>query len=274
MIPPQEARSTDPLRAVTAAAGEHRIAHIDGLRAVAVIAVVGFHAGLPGFGGGFVGVDVFFVISGYLIINHIVDELRAGRFSPMRFYARRALRLLPPLLLVIAASTVLAAAILVSPGEWEWFTLSAVAAALFASNVYFLLKQGYFDLDIYEKPLLHTWSLAVEEQFYLVVPVLIVGCFFVASRWRRDPIRVLVVVAVVVLVASLAGSIAYTVPTGRNQAFYLMHWRAWEFAAGGLVGLLGRAERNAVPWGIAASPAWRCWLPATCWRQRAIRSPA
>jgi peptidoglycan/LPS O-acetylase OafA/YrhL len=153
-----------------AAAGVNRVAHIDGLRAIAVVAVVAFHANVPFVTGGFIGVDVFFVISGYLIVNHIVQELAAGKFSFAQFYARRAIRLFPPLFVTIAVTAVAAAFILVSPGEWQWFTLSAVTASLFSSNFYFLSKQGYFDTDAYEKPLLHTWSLSVEEQFYLIVP--------------------------------------------------------------------------------------------------------
>jgi peptidoglycan/LPS O-acetylase OafA/YrhL len=218
-------------------ASARRIAHIDGLRAIAVIAVVGYHAGIPGFDGGFVGVDVFFAISGYLIINHIVEGLRDGSFSLMQFYARRAVRLLPPLLVVLLASTVLAAILLVSPYEWEWFTLSAVTASLSVSNFYFLIKQGYFDIDAWAKPLLHTWSLGVEEQFYLAVPLLLMACFALAARFRSLPWqRMLAVAAAVIFLLSLAGSILQTPVDGRNSGFYLPHWRAWEFVIGGLVG--------------------------------------
>lgn len=219
-------------------AARSRVAHIDGLRAIAVLAVVAYHAGVPGVSGGFVGVDVFFVISGYLIINHIVQELGAGKFSFAQFYARRALRLFPPLFVTIAVTTVAAAVILVSPYEWEWFALSAFTASLFASNFYFLSKQGYFDIDAFEKPLLHTWSLSVEEQFYLVVPLLLVGCFALAARSRTNVYRVLAIAAALVFIASLIGCIMQTQLRGRNYAFYLMHWRAWEFAAGGAIGFL------------------------------------
>ncbi|HRK95140.1 MAG TPA: acyltransferase, partial [Rhodospirillales bacterium] len=119
----------------TAAGGEaNRIAHIDGLRAIAVLAVVAFHANVPFVTGGFVGVDVFFVISGYLIINHIVRELDADRFTFAKFYARRSLRLMPPLFVTIAVTTIASAFIMVSPHEWQWFALSAVTASVFASN--------------------------------------------------------------------------------------------------------------------------------------------
>lgn len=138
----------------------NRIAHIDGLRAIAVLAVVAFHANVPFVTGGFVGVDVFFVISGYLIINHVVRELDVGRFTFAQFYARRSLRLMPPLFVTIAVTTIVSAFIMVSPHEWQWFALSAVTASVFASNFYFLSKQGYFDTDAFEKPLLHAvlWS--------------------------------------------------------------------------------------------------------------------
>jgi len=215
-----------------------RIAHIDGLRAIAVLLVIGYHAGVPGFGGGFVGVDIFFVISGYLIINHIVDELGRGAFSVKLFYARRALRLLPPLFVMLAVSTLVATVILVSPYEWKWYTQSAITAALSASNIYFLSRQGYFDINASEKPLLHTWSLGVEEQFYLVVPLLLLACFALAARWRANSYGVLAIAGAAIFVVSLAGCIWQTPETGRNFAFYLPYWRAWEFAAGGAIGFL------------------------------------
>lgn len=215
-----------------------RIAHVDGLRAIAILAVVGYHAGVPGFSGGFVGVDVFFVISGYLIINHLVSEMSSGTFSLIQFYARRSLRLFPPLIVVIVASTIAASFILVSPYEWEWFGLSAFFASIYLSNFYFLSKQGYFDIDAFEKPLLHTWSLSVEEQFYFVVPLLLMGCFAFAARKDISAYRVLAVACAAVFAASLIGCVIYTDPADHNSAFYLMHWRAWEFAAGGAIGYL------------------------------------
>lgn len=226
-----------------------RIGHVDGLRAIAVLAVVGFHAGIPGFGGGFVGVDVFFVISGYLIINHIVDELRGNRFSLPVFYARRVLRILPPLLVVLLACTAVAAVILVSPYEWEWFTLSAFTAAVSASNFYFLSKQGYFDFSTWEKPLLHTWSLSVEEQFYLVAPLLLMGVFALGVRSARHSGRALMACAVLVFAASLAACIWLSQPAGdeRNFGFYLMPLRAWEFVAGGAIGAFGAKRLAGVP---------------------------
>ncbi|HRF07843.1 MAG TPA: acyltransferase family protein [Xanthobacteraceae bacterium] len=220
------------------ATGQNRIAHIDGLRAIAVLAVVAFHANIPFVTGGFIGVDVFFVISGYLIVNHIVQELAAGKFSFAQFYARRALRLFPPLFVMLIVTTLAAAVILVSPYEWQWYVLSAVTSAVFASNFYFLSKQGYFDIDAYEKPLLHTWSLSVEEQFYLVVPLLLFLCFVFARRRNETFYRVLAIAGALVFVVSLIGCILQTPASDRNYAFYLMHWRAWEFAAGGAIGFV------------------------------------
>lgn len=135
---------------------DKRVQHIDGLRAVAILSVVFYHGGLPGFASGFVAVDIFFVISGFLIINQIVARVRAGNFSVWEFYARRCLRILPLLLTVLVASLGLSVAILVSPYEWEWFGLSGGLAAIFLSNHFFLSKQDYFDIDMFEKSLLHT----------------------------------------------------------------------------------------------------------------------
>jgi peptidoglycan/LPS O-acetylase OafA/YrhL len=223
-----------------------RIPHVDGLRAVAILAVVGFHAGLPGFRSGFVGVDIFFVISGFLIINQIAAAIAADRFSVWEFYARRVLRILPMFLLVLLVSLGLSLVILVSPYEWEWFGLSGGLAALFVSNHYFLSKQDYFDLDMYEKSLLHTWSLSVEEQFYLCVPLLLLGLVLVARRLNLAPGRVLAAAAIVIFGASLAGCILLTSADGKNVGFYVALWRAWEFVAGGAIGFF------AVPFGRGA----------------------
>jgi peptidoglycan/LPS O-acetylase OafA/YrhL len=134
---------------------------IDGLRALAVLPVILFHAGFEAFGGGYVGVDVFFVISGYLITTIIVDELRRGSFSIVRFYERRARRILPALFLV-AAVCILLAWYWMTPAEMKAFGQSLVAMTLFGSNILFWRTSGYFENTSELKPLLHTWSLAVE----------------------------------------------------------------------------------------------------------------
>ena len=219
---------------------------IDGLRAVSIIAVVAYHAGVPGVTGGFVGVDVFFVISGYLIINQVVAGLRSGSFSFAGFWARRVLRILPPYLLVIGATLALAPFVLVSPAEFTELGNEALASALMVVNHYFFASQGYFDVEANTKPLLHLWSLAVEEQFYLVAPLLLVGLWWMARR-RPSARRAIWTTAIGVLfVASLAACIAAT-DRARNPAFYLTPFRAWEFIAGGAVPLFLDALRRRPP---------------------------
>lgn len=139
---------------------------VDGLRTIAVVPVILFHAGVSGFSGGFVGVDVFFVISGYLITGILAEEMATGRFSLVNFYERRARRILPALFVVTAACLPFAWAWML-PSEMLNFTRSLVAVSLFASNILFYLQAGYFGPNAEELPLLHTWSLAVEEQFYI-----------------------------------------------------------------------------------------------------------
>ncbi len=198
---------------------------IDGLRAVAVLAVVFFHAGFAGFEGGFVGVDVFFVISGYLITKLIVED---PRFSLLAFYQRRARRLLPALAVVVLVTSV-AAYIFFLPEEFLAFSKSVVATTLFSSNILFWKEAGsYFDAPPDLKPLLHTWSLAVEEQFYFVYPLLLIFCRrALRSRW----IILLLPLCLISLVAS-----AHAV-SSRNEeaAFYLAPFRAWEFLLGTLL---------------------------------------
>ena len=221
----------------------HYLAFVDGLRAVSILAVVGFHVGMPGFSGGFVGVDIFFVISGFLIINQIREGLEAGRFSILNFYVRRVLRILPVFLLVLLCVFILAPFILPTPDVYLDFALAAVTAPLMASNVLFFLRQGYFDLAADQKPLLHTWTLSVEEQFYLVTPLLLIAIFHLGKR--RFGILA-AAIAIGLAVVSLAGAVAYTSTSGRNAAFYLAQWRAWEFVAGGLIaGPLLAAMRRA-----------------------------
>jgi peptidoglycan/LPS O-acetylase OafA/YrhL len=155
---------------------------IDGLRSIAVLAVILYHSGYSLFAGGFVGVDVFFVISGYLITAIILPEIREGRFRFTRFYERRVRRLFPALFVVLACTTV-AALLWTTPGQLKDYGQSLVAVNLFASNVFFFWKTGYFSRLAEEVPLLHTWSLAVEEQFYLVFPLVLMMLLRWAPRW-------------------------------------------------------------------------------------------
>lgn len=201
---------------------------IDGLRAIAVLPVILYHAGIPGFSGGFVGVDVFFVISGYLITSIILDEFENGGFSFIGFYERRARRILPPLFLVCFACVPLAVYCL-GPRDLADFAKSLVSVCGFVSNFFFWAHSGYFDTQSELKPLVHTWSLAVEEQFYLVFPVLLLGLL------RYGKAKATICLAVVTA-ASFAfaqwGSHAATA-----TAFYLLPARFWELMIGALLPL-------------------------------------
>lgn len=199
---------------------------IDGLRAVAVVPVVLFHAGVPGVTGGFVGVDVFFVISGYLITSILLSDLQAGRFSLAQFYERRARRILPALFFVILCCLPLAWAWML-PQELMDFGRSIAATALFSSNVLFWRETGYFSAASELKPLLHTWSLAVEEQYYLFAPLLIA----VIWRWWRPTLLLcLSVIALASLALAVYGADHHPVAN-----FYLLPFRIWELLAGAIL---------------------------------------
>ena len=215
-----------PDRSSAEGAGEAYRPEVDGLRAAAVLVVLFFHAGVPGFRGGFVGVDIFFVISGYLITRLILGELDAGRFTFARFYGRRARRLFPAMFATLAA-TFVAGVFVLSPLHLEELSLSLVHTLFSISNVLFWQLSGYFDIGSEMKPLLHTWSLGVEEQFYLVWPVSV----FLAFRFRRRRGVLALVVAV-----GLASLVAAEIAAGRapDAAFFLTPFRMCELALGGL----------------------------------------
>ena len=198
---------------------------IDGLRAVAVLPVIAFHAGVPGFAGGFVGVDVFFVISGYLITTILLREQAAGGISLVRFYERRARRILPALFVVIGASLPFAMMWML-PDALAAFGRSIGATMLFASNILFWSEAGYFAAAAEELPLLHTWSLAVEEQFYLIFPPLLM------LLWRFGTKALWVVFTGLAVVSALT-ALAAT----RDTAFYWAPYRAWELLAGVLAAI-------------------------------------
>lgn len=199
---------------------------IDGLRALAVLSVVLYHIGVRYFPGGYVGVDIFFVISGFLITRIVYTEACAGRFSFARFYERRARRLLPALFVVIAAGFV-AAWFVSSPYDLDQYGLSATAALFFVANFHFKDAITYFNPDAEYYPLLHTWSLAVEEQFYLIFPLLLI----LAIRFNRVALVIAAVAA-----SSLAAGVQFT-KTDPDIAFYLVPFRAWELMAGAAIAL-------------------------------------
>ncbi|MEN2785431.1 acyltransferase family protein [Sphingomonas qilianensis] len=202
---------------------------IDGLRAIAVWAVILYHADVPFLPAGFLGVDIFFVISGYLISRMLIGDLEAGRFSILRFYERRIRRIIPALVVMTLIFTPVAFLLMI-PGNLKSFGQSLVATTLSANNVLLYLTVSYFDMAADFKPLIHTWSLGVEEQYYLAVPLLML----VAYRWRarRGALIALLVIA--------ALSLAYCLWASRHAPaanFYLIFSRAWELAAGAIVAL-------------------------------------
>jgi peptidoglycan/LPS O-acetylase OafA/YrhL len=207
-----------------AAPGHDYRPDIDGLRAIAVLLVVFFHAGIAQIGGGFVGVDIFFVISGFLITGIIVRELDAGHFTFAGFYARRIKRILPALFAILALS-ILAAYVLLIPDDLRMYGRSIVSTVLFYSNWLFYKQVNYFDGPAIDKPLLHTWSLSIEEQFYLIWPLLLLALYRAAGR-KALP-RVILALFAVSLVASQA-------MLGHDPArsFYLLPYRAWELMLG------------------------------------------
>ena len=192
---------------------------MDGLRAVAVLAIIAFHLNVPGFDAGFLGVDVFFVISGYVISRGMLREVGAGRFSLVEFYVRRARRILPALLAVLAM-TLLAGIMLLSPDEITELSASAFATLAFAANFYFHDRTGYFADAAHYRPLLHMWSLGVEEQFYILFPPLLLVSF----RHRAKVLAILGVASFAYLL------IAY--PMSQKNAFYMPMARFWELAVG------------------------------------------
>jgi peptidoglycan/LPS O-acetylase OafA/YrhL len=196
---------------------------IDGLRSIAILSVVLFHAGLPGIAGGFTGVDIFFVISGYLIGGHIHADVALGTFSYLTFYQRRAKRILPALYAVLLALLVVGL-VLFSPFELRHLAEYIFATAASASNILFWQKSGYFAPQVASNPLLMTWSLAVEEQFYLVIPLMMV----LLSRLRHR-----LVLPMIGMVAVISFALAWLSFSHYPVAdFYLLPSRAWELGVG------------------------------------------
>ncbi len=201
---------------------------IDGLRALAVLPVIIFHAGLQWFSGGFVGVDIFFVISGYLITNIIISEMAEDSFSLKNFYERRARRILPALFFVT---------VVCMPFAWMWlapsdlkdFGNSVASVGIFTSNIFFWSELGYFGPTAELQPLLHTWSLAVEEQYYILFPV------FLMITWRLGLNWVLILLAIIFIISLCTAHWATTIashPKMISGAFFLLPTRGWELLIG------------------------------------------
>ena len=202
---------------------------LDGLRALAMLGVLLFHLGLPQFQSGFLGVDVFFVLSGFLITRQIAHRQAENRFSFIDFYIRRARRLFPTLCFVILV-TLLAGVVLLSPEHLKAASQSGLYATISVANIHYWLSAGYFDLSNVYKPFLHFWSLSVEEQFYLIWPLLIIFSGKILGLKMRIGIIILL---------SLLSLLAYSAlnASSPNAAFFLMPFRLWEFGVGAILAL-------------------------------------
>jgi peptidoglycan/LPS O-acetylase OafA/YrhL len=201
---------------------------IDGLRAVAVLAVLAYHFRISAFHGGFIGVDVFFVISGYLISAIIQQDIRAGKFSLTNFYERRVRRIFPALMVVLVAAGIVGYFIFL-PAELINFAKSQLAALFSVSNFYFWKQSGYFSAPVETKPLVHTWSLAVEEQFYVFLPIFL----YLANKYFRQYLKFVVcLLAALSFAISAVGAVKYP-----DSTFYLPHTRAWELLLGVMITL-------------------------------------
>jgi peptidoglycan/LPS O-acetylase OafA/YrhL len=201
---------------------------IDGIRAIAILLVVLFHYGAPGFTGGFLGVDVFFVLSGYLIGSIVFAQLRDARFSFVSFYFRRVRRLYPAYIAMMVA-TLVAAYFWLLPLDLREFGQSLIASIVYLSNILFFREAGYFDTASHLKPLLHTWSLSVEEQFYLVFPFV---AWATAALRRRHVIALFIALTIASFVAAIT-----VIDADTSAVFYLYPFRAWEMFLGTLLAL-------------------------------------
>lgn len=207
---------------------------IDGLRAISILAVLFYHAFPTTVTSGFVGVDIFFVISGYLIGGLITSELSAGKFSLINFYERRIRRIFPSLILVCLSTYVIGWAVMF-PVELSMLGKHLVGAAAFVTNFVLLNEVGYFDAEAHAKPLLHLWSLAIEEQFYLLWPL------FAMLTWRRR--RLFLLATLIFALSSFASNVSHR---PASDAFYLPWTRFWELAIGVLAAHIPRSTVNAI----------------------------
>lgn len=207
---------------------------IDGLRAVSVLAVVFYHFQIPYVSGGFVGVDVFFVISGYLITSHLFRDIERNGLSILSFYDRRFRRIIPALIPPLLLSLILGYFLLM-PGDYETLARSGIYSAIGAANIFFLQNTGYFDQAADFMPLLHMWSLGVEEQFYLVWPLILGG----TALLSRNSKSAIVALLVAIILTSFLGSL-YTLQDDATAAFFRPDTRAWELGLGAILVFLPR----------------------------------
>lgn len=233
---------------------------IDGLRTLAVMPVVFYHAGFSLFKGGFIGVDIFFVISGFLITTILVNEKLAGTYSILSFYERRARRILPALYFMMAV-TVLAAWIWLLPVYMESFARSIMAVPLFLSNFLFSLQHGYFDTGAELKPLLHTWSLAVEEQYYVLFPLLLTSVWKLPRKWI---FAILLLIALFSLVAAQLFIVRFP-----SVTYFLLPTRAWEILLGALLAFITYSTETTnnsfIPYSKSKEVLSLCGLAAIFW---------
>jgi peptidoglycan/LPS O-acetylase OafA/YrhL len=208
---------------------------IDGLRALAVLPVIFFHAGFALFKGGFVGVDIFFVISGYLITTIIVSQLRNQTFNFTQFYLRRARRILPALFVMLLACLPPAYCLML-PHELVDFSVSLLSIMIFSSNIFFYRQSGYFDSSAEQKPLLHTWSLAVEEQYYMIFPVLMTAIWAI-----RKHVNYRFFISILFLSSLITCEIVTR--SSPSAAFYLLPSRAWEILLGTMVAIYSNPNK-------------------------------
>ena len=208
---------------------------VDGLRAIAVVPVILSHTQINAFSGGFIGVDIFFVISGFLITRILIDEMTTGTYTLSGFYERRARRILPALLMVILV-TFPFAWYLMLPDFLQNFGQSVVATLLFSNNLLLAMTSGYWDLESGFKPLLHTWSLGVEEQFYIIFPLLLALIWRLGRRWQLIVIGVLWVLSLALAQWGLGWNPA--------KSFYLPTSRAWELLTGCAAAYVSREPRR------------------------------
>ena len=218
-------------------------AEIDGLRALAVLSVVFYHASVPFFSGGFIGVDVFFVISGYLITSIILNDLNDGNFSITSFYSRRIKRILPALISVCFFSSILSIFFL-NPAQLNEFGNNLVGVATFLSNIVLLFTQGYFDQATELNPLIHMWTLSVEEQYYIVIPLLLTALYY--FNLKKAILLVIGLFTFLSLIISITLTDVSENSFLNSLSFYSIFSRSWELLAGSLISILILSKPNLV----------------------------